>query len=284
MTLHRDTRGAGPDVVLLHGWGLHGGIWQQVAEDLAPRHRVHALDLPGFGRSGWDKGSGDLEGMARRVAEHSPNEFDLVGWSLGGMVAIRVATLFPERVRKLVLVATTPRFVAHRTWPHGMAPETLAGFAKQLSRDWKKTVQEFLGLQVRGDEKQLETLRELKRIVFDHGEPNGAALTAGLEILRTADLRDEVARVRAPTLVISGQYDRLTPPGASDALAAALRARHWAVPRAAHAPFISHREAFATELLAFLDGDATAARGNVESAAIPTGGAVRDRDGDAPHA
>lgn len=257
MSLYRETRGDGPDVVLLHGWGLHGGIWHHVAEDLAARHRTHAIDLPGFGRSGWDKGCGDLEGMARRVAEHAPHEFDLVGWSLGGMVAIRIATLFPERVRSLVLVATTPRFVEHRTWPHGMAPDTLAGFAKQLAKDWKKTVQEFLGLQVRGDEKQLETLRELKRIVFEHGEPNGAALSAGLDILRTADLRDELARVRAPTFVISGEYDRLTPPGASDALATALHARHWSVPRAAHAPFLAHREEFARELAAFFAEAAT---------------------------
>lgn len=253
MTLHRETRGSGPDVALLHGWGLHGGIWEHVADDLAPRHRVHLLDLPGFGRSGWDKGSGDLEGMARRAAEHLPHECSLVGWSLGGMVALRIALLFPQRVRRLVLVATTPRFVAHRTWPHGMEPPTLAAFATHLAKDWRKTVQDFLGLQVRGDENQLETLRELKRIVFQHGEPNGTALAAGLEILRTVDLRDQLARISVPTLVIAGQYDRLTPPAASEALAAAIPgARYVLVPRAAHAPFLSHRAEFVREVAAFL--------------------------------
>jgi pimeloyl-[acyl-carrier protein] methyl ester esterase len=255
--LHRETRGAGPDVALLHGWGLHGGIWQHVADDLEARHRLHLLDLPGFGRSGWDKGCGDLEGMARRVAEHLPHECSLVGWSLGGTVALRIALLFPQRVRRLVLVATTPRFVVHRSWPHGMEPATLAGFATHLAKDWRKTVQDFLGLQARGDEKQLETLRELKRIVFQHGEPNGAALAAGLEILRTVDLREHVGRIRVPTLVVSGQYDRLTPPGAGEALAAAIPgARHWLVPRAAHAPFLSHREEFAREVDAFLSPSA----------------------------
>jgi pimeloyl-[acyl-carrier protein] methyl ester esterase len=253
MSLFRETRGSGPDVALLHGWGLHGGIWQHVAEDLESRWRVHLVDLPGFGRSGWDKGCGDLEGVARRVAEHLPHECRLVGWSLGGMVAIRIATLFPARVPALALVATTPRFTAHRTWPHGMEPAMLAGFATHLAKDWRKTVNDFLGLQVRGDEKQLETLRELKRIVFQHGEPNGAALQAGLEILRTADLRDELPRVRASTLVVAGQYDRLTPPGAAEALARGIPgARHWLVPRAAHAPFLSHREEFAREIDAFL--------------------------------
>jgi pimeloyl-[acyl-carrier protein] methyl ester esterase len=259
VNLFRETRGSGPDVALLHGWGLHGGIWHHVADDLAARFRVHAVDLPGFGRSGWDKGCGDLEGMARRVAEHLPHECRLVGWSLGGMVAARIATLFPARVPALVLVATTPKFLAHRTWPHGMEPATLAGFAAHLAKDWRKTVQDFLGLQVRGDEKQLETLRELKSIVFQHGEPHGAALQAGLEILRTADLRDEVTRIRARTLVVGGQYDRLTPPGASEALARAVPgAHHWLVPRAAHAPFLSHRAEFVREVDAFL-GEAPAA-------------------------
>jgi pimeloyl-[acyl-carrier protein] methyl ester esterase len=268
--LHRETRGSGPDVALLHGWGLHGGIWHHVAEDLAPRHRVHLLDLPGFGRSGWDKGCGDLEGMARRVAEHLPHECSLVGWSLGGMVALRIALLFPQRVRRLVLVATTPRFVAHRSWPHGVDPATLAGFATHLAKDWRRTVQDFLGLQVRGDEHQLETLRELKRIVSQHGEPNGAALAAGLEILRTVDLRDQLARIRAPTLAISGAYDRLTPPGAGEALAAAIpSARHWLVARAAHAPFLSHRAEFAREVDAFLAAPAPPALAASTTPATP---------------
>ncbi|MFO0448584.1 MAG: pimeloyl-ACP methyl ester esterase BioH [Pseudomonadota bacterium] len=254
MNLHREIRGAGPDVALLHGWGMHGGIWHTAADDLAAGgFRVHALDLPGHGRSPWAKGVEELDGLARRVAEHLPHECRLVGWSLGGQVAIRIATLFPARVTKLVLVATTPRFVAKRDWPHGMEPATLAGFAQHLAKDWRGTVQEFLGLQVRGDEKQIDTLRELKRIVFQHGEPNGAALAAGREILRTADLRDEAARVRAPTLVIGGLHDRLTPPGAGEALARAIPGARWlAVPRAGHAPFLSHREAFRDALLAFL--------------------------------
>ena len=253
MTLHREAHGAGPDLALLHGWGMHGGIWQHAVEDLASRFRVHALDLPGHGRSSWAKGVDELDGLARRVAEHLPHECRLVGWSLGGQVAIRIATLFPARVAQLVLVATTPRFVAKRDWPHGMEPATLAGFAQHLKKDWRGTVQDFLALQVRGDEKQIDALRELKRVVFQHGEPNGAALAAGLEILRTADLRDEAARVRAPTLVIAGSHDRLTPPGAGQALARAIPgARYLEIPRAGHAPFLSHREAFAAALGEFL--------------------------------
>ena len=245
MSLFRETVGAGPDVALLHGWGLHGGVFADLAHGLGGKLRVHTLDLPGHGRSPWEKGCNDLEGIARRVAGHLPERCSLLGWSLGGMVALRIATLFPERVPRLVLVATTPRFLKHRDWPHGFDENLLAGFARGLARDWKGTVGEFISLQVRGDEHQLETLRELKQNLYSHGEPGRVALDAGLEILRTADLRAQLMRIKARTLVIGGAYDRLTPPGASEALAAAIAgAQVVIIPRAAHAPFLSHRQIF----------------------------------------
>jgi pimeloyl-[acyl-carrier protein] methyl ester esterase len=245
VTLFRETTGAGPDVALLHGWGLHGGVFEALARELSANFRVHALDLPGHGHSPWAKGCGDLEGIARAVAAHLPETCRLVGWSLGGLVALRIATLFPERVPKLVLVATSPKFLKGRDWPHGIEDKALAEVVTGLRRDWKRMISDFMSLQVRGDEHQLETLRELKASLFAHGEPSTAALDAGLEILRHADLRGELKRVRAPTLVIAGAYDRLTPPGASEALAAGIAgSRLEIIPRAAHAPFLSHRERF----------------------------------------
>lgn len=253
MSLFRETTGSGPDVALLHGWGLHGGLFAGIVPALSERYRVHSLDLPGHGRSRWSKGAGDLEGLARQVAENLPESCALLGWSLGGLVALRVATLFPARVPTLALVATTPCFRKRRDWPHGLDDTVIDGVAKGLARDWRGTINDFLSLQVRGDEKQLETLRTLKASVFAHGEPSTAALEAGLAVLRTADLRDELGAVAARTLVLGGEYDRLTPPAAAAALAAGIEgARHASIARAAHAPFLSHREEFLALLGQFL--------------------------------
>ena len=257
MNLHRVSCGDGADVALLHGWGLHGGIFEALAASLASRHRVHVVDLPGHGRSPWAKDAADLEGIARGVAAHLPERCSLVGWSLGGMVAVRIATLFPERVPSLVLIATGAAGVRRRDWPHGADDELLAGLAKRLGRDWRATVQEFLGLEVRGDANPLEALRELKRCVQLGGAPSTAALEAGLSILRTVDLRPELGAVRARTLVVSGEYDRLTPPAAARALADAVpAARYVEVAHAAHAPFLSHRAEVAALLGGFLAGNA----------------------------
>ncbi|HRA24442.1 MAG TPA: alpha/beta fold hydrolase, partial [Usitatibacteraceae bacterium] len=51
MALHVELAGQGPDLVLLHGWGLHGGVWQGLARELAPAFRLHLVDLPGHGHS-----------------------------------------------------------------------------------------------------------------------------------------------------------------------------------------------------------------------------------------
>jgi pimeloyl-[acyl-carrier protein] methyl ester esterase len=253
MNLHRVTRGSGADVALLHGWGLHGGIFDALATSLAAHHRVHVLDLPGHGRSPWAKGAGDLEGMARGVAAHLPERCSLVGWSLGGLVAVRVATLFPARVPALALIATGAAGARRRDGDAGPDDELLAAMAERLGRDWRGTVQEFLGLEVRGDANPLVALRELKRCVQEGGAPSTAALEAGLAILRTVDLRPELGAVRARTLVVAGEYDRLTPPAAAAALAAGIAgARYVEVQRAAHAPFLSHRAEIAGLLDRFL--------------------------------
>jgi pimeloyl-[acyl-carrier protein] methyl ester esterase len=243
LSLYRESTGAGADVALLHGWGLHGGVFAALAAALARGQRVHVLDLPGHGRSPWAKGAADLEGLARIVAEHLPERCALIGWSLGGMAAVRLATLYPERFARLALIATSPLGSKRRDWPHGLDEPTLEGFAKRLGGDWLATIQDFVALEVRGEENPLATLRTLKRELTAHGAPSTAALAAGLSILRGTDLRPELARVRAQTLVIGGEYDRLAPPAAVAVLAAGIPgARLESIARAAHAPFLSHRE------------------------------------------
>jgi pimeloyl-[acyl-carrier protein] methyl ester esterase len=245
--------GSGPDLVLLHGWALHGGMWGPMVEALAERHRLHILDLPGHGRSPWSPSIRSLGDMAAIVHAALPERPTLLGWSLGGMLALEIARRWPQKVAALALVATTPRFVATPGWDHGMSPEVLDGFARSLAEDHRRTVQNFLSLQVRGDEHATSTLRRLRRELEAHGPPKLDALAAGLAVLRETDLRGSLAAIDAPALVISGEYDRLTPPGAGAALASALcTAGFVSIPGSGHAPFISHPLEFLGALLPFL--------------------------------
>ena len=237
----------------LHGWGLNGRVFDGLDADLSATRPLQSIDLPGHGASPWDPGRASLLAQAEQVVALLPERCVLLGWSLGGQLALHIAARWPDRVSKLVLVATTPRFVAGEGWAAGMAPELMQRFASQLARDWHATVDEFLHLQVRGSRDATAALAALQRALREHGEARPEALAAGLEILRTTDLRTAVASIRLDTLVISGQHDRITPPGASDWLATAMPcARVVQLPRAGHAPFLSHAPDFIHALTDFL--------------------------------
>ena len=253
MSLHVERRGHGPDLVLLHGWALHGGMWGPWLTELALNARLHLVDLPGHGYSPWSADLRGLPALAREVARHVPRGASLLGWSLGGMIALELARQEPGLAGALVLVATTPKFVAGDDWEHGMQAAVLDEFAHGLATDHRGTVQNFLALQTRGDERSTETLRMLRRNLEAHGPPDPRALEAGLEILRSADLRDTLPGISLPSLVIAGDHDRLTPAGAGRALAAALsQARYREIPRSGHAPFLSHGPEVLAEVQGFL--------------------------------
>jgi pimeloyl-[acyl-carrier protein] methyl ester esterase len=268
--LYTEVRGSGPTLVLLHGWGLNLRIWDRLAAALCDRFRIVAVDLPGHGRSEWRPRRSSLEAQAAQVAATVSvisRRYSLLGWSLGAQIALRLAidqrrappkgasaASGPER---LVLIAATPRFGAAADWPHGTAPERLDQQALALRTDYHRMVSDFLELQVRGSTDGAAALAQLRAALFAHGSevpgPNLAALARDLELLRHTDLRLLLGRIPLPSLVVAGQYDRVTPPAASQALAHALpNARYVEIRRAAHAPFLSHLAELTTLLADFL--------------------------------
>ena len=242
-------------LVMLHGWGLHAGMMQPLAGRLAPAGPVTCIDLPGHGGRPFEPAFTGLDELAGAIAQDLPPACCLLGWSLGGMVAARLAAAGHPAVRRLVLVASTPRFVQGEGWAHGLEPAFVAEFAAELERDYRGLVRRFLSLQARGDERQGELLRTLRAAVFSRGEPDPSALRAGLGILTHADLRGEAGRIAVPTLVLAGQYDRLTRPEAGAWWAGAIPgASFTGIPGAGHAPFLSHPGEAASHLAAFLGG------------------------------
>ena len=254
--VHVESVGAGPPLVLLHGWAMHGGLFAPILPALATKHRVHVADLPGHGHSAplvapsLDAVVAELDA----VFAHDPGPLDVLGWSLGGAVALRWALLRPERIARLVLVATTPSFVVRDGWPNGMQDETLRKFGDELRVAYRLTLQRFLTLQTQGSEGGRATLAALRHQLFARGEPSAAALEQSLALVRSIDLRADLPSIRAPALVVSGDRDALAPRGAGAWLAQALpNATYVEIAGAAHAPFLSHRDAFLEAATTFLD-------------------------------
>lgn len=248
MTLHVDRLGAGPDIVLLHGWALHGGAWAAVAKRLAARFRVHVVDLPGHGHSR-DAPLTDLESLTARVAQAVPAGSAVCGWSLGALVAMKLAAIASLGIRTLGLVAATPSFVARADWAAGMAPERLAGFSRELGRDRDATVRAFLRLNAHGAPGARDCVRRLDALVTERPAATDAALAAGLAVLAANDLRAAVSRLVQPAVVIHGLGDGIVPAGAGQFLATTLpRARFVGLGDAAHALPLTHGDAIANAL------------------------------------
>jgi pimeloyl-[acyl-carrier protein] methyl ester esterase len=238
MSLHVEIRGRGPDLVLLHGWALHGGMWGPWLEQLAEHARLHILDLPGhgerMGRGCTSRGAGApyIQGAARPA---------VLGWSLGGMIAGTHASTCASCRRCCSCddtgFVTETAGLGRRAvliFSQGSRPTSAGSWNPLPARGKRRWTCACCG-----------AAREPRRPT--------CALETGLSILRVSDLRDALSRIALPALVISGEHDRLTPADAGRELAIALpAARFRVVERSAHAPFLSHAPEVLEEVRGFL--------------------------------
>jgi len=254
--LHIETTGSGPALVLLHGWGLHGGVFEPLVRRLAHRYRLHLVDLPGHGHSRGDGRLQDVDACIDELLQRTP-QASWLGWSLGGLLALRAAAVSAQ-VTSLVLVAASPSFVRRQNWPHAVEPEVFERFASDLRDDYPGTLQRFLALDTLGSEHARAELRSLKEALYLRGEPSPQALQAGLALLHDSDLRACLGQLARPSLWISGRRDRLVPAAAMATAAALSGGEHVDIAGAGHAPFLGHADQVAAAIAGFHAGLATA--------------------------
>jgi pimeloyl-[acyl-carrier protein] methyl ester esterase len=241
-SIFSETLGAGMDVVMIHGWGMHSRVWRPFAQTLSPYCRVTLLDLPGHGasRAGSDL---SLEGVAQALLANAPERAHWLGWSLGATVALYIARHYPQRVLSVTLLAGSARFTQAGHWPHAMEQAVFAMFTQGLIEDYYATVLRFLGLQTWGLPNARQVLKQLQEALAQCAEPDRRALMAGLIILRDTDLLDALPCLGVPLLVMLGGRDRLVPSAAGSAMVAlADHAEYCLIEGAGHIPFITHAD------------------------------------------
>lgn len=230
--------------IFVHGWGLHSGIWQTMLTEFA--HSV-AVDLSGFGDNRRVVEPYSIAALATDLLEHVPGPINLVGWSLGGLVAMQAALQAPERVQRLVLVASSPCFQQQSDWP-GIKPEVLSQFQSQLVTAHHETLERFLAIQAMGSDTARQDVRQLRSLLASKPEPELLALQGGLNILQKVDWRESFTQLTMPVSVILGRLDALVPVAIADWYRAQPNCQVDILRKASHAPFISHREEFVSIL------------------------------------
>lgn len=228
VTLHHVTAGptvavgTGEPLVFLHSLGCDLHLWEAVAAVFTPRHRVVRYDLRGHGLSDCgppecsiDDHVRDLIGLLDRLGIPSAT---LIGCSVGGLIALAAGLRHPQRVRRLVLAASAARIGTRESWMErieAVRTQGLEGIADTILARW--FTPGFLSREaavVRGFRNRLT-------------RTPAAGYLATCAALRDADLRERAADLRAPALVLSGEYDQVVPSGTGRVVADRLPDAHW---------------------------------------------------------
>ncbi len=247
-------QGSGSPLVLLHSAGHDHHDFDAILPELVARHRVIALDWPGFGESPAPQPAGSLSAtLLAQVLEDAVAALGLeravfLGNSVGGMAAARLAARQPQCVRGLVLVSSggfTPMNALTR------------GFCRLQGREWvrRHTGRWFARAYLRRRNAHTEAI--LQRFDRDHARPASLAAHAALWRSFAQDASSVIAEarsIRCPTLLAWGRHDPVSRSGVEGRQARmAIAGAHYVEFDTGHMPFAEDPPAFLAELLPFLE-------------------------------
>lgn len=253
--LHVSERGAGSHLLFLHGWMADSSVFDPLLDVMCCDQRLHAItmDLRGHGHSGKPATGYGVEDHSRDVDAVldacSADRVTLVGWSMGGAVALHYAATRPDRVEKIVLAGATPSLVQQPGFAAATPPEAFAGLLGALQADFPAAARQFIAAQLPepGSEGAAQVLLDCAM------RTTASAAVAAAEAVGYHDLRECAAQVNVPALVLHGALDAIVPPQAGQWLAGNLPKleRHVQWPDRGHCPFLAAPELLAAELSAF---------------------------------
>jgi len=248
--------GRGEPLLMIHGWGVNSEIWVSLVDELKLFASVYLIDLPGMGGSS-SISPYTLDNITKEIKANVPiKKFNILGWSLGGQVAMSLAIRMPEFVEKLILMSTTPCFVEKKDWPYGVNKQFFSNFELETKQNLNNTLLKFFLIQTRDINDSKNVMRFLKNTFIEIRDDNKSSMQSALNVLKETDLRNEVQKIDKPTLIIAGDKDRLTSSKASIWLYEKIKgATLKEIKGANHMPFISHREIMTESVKKFLQND-----------------------------
>lgn len=263
------------NLVLVPGWGLGNTAWDEILPALTRRFRVHLFTLPGYSvpedlmdkqpshkcleeaheqrafrpiicRTPFDAPSSpSFAQTAQALADTLPENCILCGWSLGSLLALQAASVAPQRIKKLILVGATPSFTQRADWPHAQPLALLDTFCDAIASDAAATLKRFIALFNQGDTQARLIGRAMIKQLLATPLPDLATLITGLVWLRDVDLRQQIASIAVPTVLIHGESDPLMPLATAQWLKETLpNAQLEVFSGAAHAPFLNDPDRF----------------------------------------
>jgi pimeloyl-[acyl-carrier protein] methyl ester esterase len=214
--------------IFLPGWGFSISIWDEVIQALKLKN-AFALPLPDEEK---------LDAIMEQLNNQIPEQTTLVGWSLGGLIAIYFCHQFPKKCKRLIVVNSNPKFVASDDWP-GITLTQALQFQKQVENR-EDMIKKFLGIVQYPNRTCI--LRSTLRKHFLQDTQSQKSLKNYLDFLFEMDFRKYYKKLCMPVTYILGAEDAIVP------VALAQRVKFNAevkiIPHAGHVPFLTHLEIF----------------------------------------
>ena len=227
---------------------MNQGIWRSFLEHCQQKWgeeiTYEAIDLPGFGTK-HDIGlpSYEIDLITDKVKQTLQPYSIVVGWSMGGLVAQRLADIGDPRLIAQIQIASTPKFSQSKDWD-GIRKEVLQQFKQQLSSNHLQLLKRFLSIQCIGLEKPKEKMKEMLDAICLFPLSSSETLAKSLQFLSETDLRPNAnvpPKNAVPTLRIFGGLDSLIPRRTIPSIEALYpNDLITIIPKASHAVFFSH--------------------------------------------
>ncbi|MEJ2116304.1 MAG: alpha/beta fold hydrolase, partial [Gammaproteobacteria bacterium] len=233
--------------------GSSSKIWQACATELSDGLQIYCVDLPGHGKSNAIEWDGCVDKGLELLADVLPMSCSLVGWSLGGLLAQLYVHRYPKRVQSLMLIASTPKFVASSDWPHAMPANIFTKFVKQYDVSPSAAIKQFNVLQTLHGTSSKQILQALRKSTSEMYDKHPEKIRWGLSWLQEVDTRNVCFPKDLPIHVFQGENDQVTSLRAVEDTVAIWKQLHlYKVPDAGHVPFISHQSLFIEQVKAML--------------------------------
>ena len=230
-------------IVLLPGWGFTPAVWAPLkAALMAKGVSQESICTPGLPLD-----TSDLDTVLNTLSASLPQRMHLVGWSLGGELALALANRCPDRFASLTLIATTPCFMNREAWSNGQPAALLDDFDERLADSPTALLKRFGSLVRHGDAKASRD-RHLADTLQHANETCVTQLVNGLSLLRELDLRLITLPVTLPTTIIHGGADAVVPVAAASSLQTQLHAELVQIAGASHALPLTHASEIVTAL------------------------------------
>lgn len=229
-------------IIFISGWGFKASVLEEVQYY---SKKFILIDLPHLNEL-------TLESIASYLAPRIPNNSVIIGWSLGGLIGIQLASQFPEKVKKLVLLSSSPYFSESGKWA-GINKKDTNKFLSLAKKDIKKLFDYFLSL-VNYPNKMANYKHLLSRNLIDFYEHKDYLINY-LDILFKADGREMYSMIKIPLLHILGSRDAIVRVNPKALIHLNKQAKIHLISEAGHIAFLTHADKYCNQLIQFITND-----------------------------